>query len=189
MSVSIYRQRKAYARTKGICVICGKPISRDESAWSVDHFIPRAIYKWVPGIRIQRLIESGDNIFIVHPRCNYKKDSALPTNRLIKSMHADDEILDSMRALYKEAEEGVVAYRAIKQSTLDSQGRRCAICGRRISLNDSTMRRINNRRGRTKDNAMCLCNRCNAKAGSSWQKKRMVKRASKKPVSRGNKTS
>ena len=176
--VSINKQREAYARTNGICVICGKPLSKDESKWSVDHFIPRAVYKWVQDDQTKNLIESSDNIFVVHPYCNYDKDSTLPTNQSINEMHAEKEVKDGMRELYKHTEESVRNYRAIKQSTLDAQDRKCALCGKRLSLSDATMRRISNKKGRNKENAMCLCDKCNVRAGSSIEKNKMVKRAS-----------
>ncbi|MBR0410473.1 MAG: hypothetical protein IJI25_05660 [Eubacterium sp.] len=172
--VSITKQREAYARVKGICIICGKKLSASESRWSVDHFIPRAIYKWVPDKKTKELIESVDNIFVVHPQCNFSKDSALPTNQAIKNMHAEKKVKDTMRDLYKEAEDSIVAYRAMKQSTLDGQKKRCAICGKQLSLNNATMRRINNHKGRNRENAMCLCDKCNIRAGSPGQKRRMI---------------
>ena len=172
--VSITKQRKAYARTKGVCVICGKPLPENERQWSVDHFIPRAVYKWVRDSQTKALIESGENIFIVHAHCNFDKDSALPTNRAIKDMHADREVKDDMRKLYKAAEGSIASYRAMKQSTLDAQGKKCAACGKRLSFNDATMRRIIDRKGRSRDNAMCLCERCNVRACSAAAKKQMV---------------
>ena len=74
--VSITKQRAAYNKTNGICVICGKKLSDDENLWSVDHSIPRAIYKWIKDDDEARsIIESEKNIFIVHPYCNFAKDS------------------------------------------------------------------------------------------------------------------
>ena len=42
----------------------------------------------------------------------------------------------------KEVEDKVIRYRAIKQSTLDSQQKRCGNCGRKLSLGDAVLRRI-----------------------------------------------
>lgn len=98
-TVSKAKQREAYARTHGICVVCGKSLGGDESTWSADHFIPRAVYKWVPGKKLRTLIESADNIFITHPRCNLEKNSSVPTMASIGLMHADEDVLDGMRAL------------------------------------------------------------------------------------------
>ena len=172
--VSITKQREAYARTNGICVICGKALSEDESKWSVDHFIPRAVYKWVDVKNIRNIIESPDNIFVVHPYCNFDKNSTLPTNQVIKEMHADKTVKTRMQKVYKEAEKGVLSYRSMKQSTLDSQDKKCASCGKRISLSEATMRRIDNKKGRNRENAMCLCDKCNLKACKPNGKKKIM---------------
>lgn len=178
-TVSITKQREAYARTNGICVICGKKISPNEKEWSVDHYIPRAVYKWVPGKMSKDLIESQDNLFIVHQKCNFSKDSALPTNQAIKSMHATKEIKDKTLELQHKIQDGVDSYRAIKQSTISAQGNKCAVCGKKLTFNDATLRRISNNKGRNRDNAMCVCERCNIKAGTSEQKRKMVKKITK----------
>ena len=176
MTVAITRQREAYARMNGICVICGKRISEDETQWSVDHFIPRAIYKWVPNDATKKALESDDNLFVVHRRCNYKKCADLPSTDKIKNMHADEKTKDSMQNLYKNVESSVKAYRGIKQSTFDSQDRKCAACGKRIKLEDATLRRIDNHSGRVRDNAMCLCAECNLQACVSKKKKEIAKK-------------
>ncbi len=173
--ISIEKQREAYARTNGICVICGQPLTKDESKWSVDHFIPQAIYKWVKDDQTKQLIESDENIFVVHAQCNYSKDSTLPTNQIINEMHASKKIKAEMHDLYKDAEDSVVSYRAMKQSTLDAQDRKCAACGKKLSLNNATMRRIDNKKSRNRKNAMCLCEKCNIRASYGGQKAKMVK--------------
>ncbi len=175
--VSITQQRDAYARTNGICVICGQRLTKDESKWSVDHFIPRAIYKWVGNKEIKDLIEGSRNIFVVHEQCNFGKDSTLPTNQVIKSMYASDSIKVEMRELYKEVEDSVINYRAMKQSTLDGQSKRCAGCGKALALSDATMRRINNHEKRSRENAMCLCENCNIRASYKGQKSKILKKA------------
>lgn len=174
--VSITKQREAYAKAGGICIICGKKLSADESKWSVDHFIPRAIYKWVPKGGMKELIESGQNIFVVHPQCNFSKDSTLPTNQNINSMHMNSAVKEEIKELYHAAENNVNEYRAIKQSTLDMQDRKCAICGKKLGLNDATLRRIDNHKGRRRENAMCLCDNCNRLAGNPHYKRKAVKK-------------
>ena len=164
LKVPIEIQRKAYAKTNGICIVCGRPLSRDESKWTVDHFIPRAVYKWVPDKNTKRLIESGKNLFIVHPRCNFRKGSDLPTNDSIREMYASVSIKEGMHTIYKKAETSVAAYRSMKQSTLASQGRKCAVCGRTLGLNAAVMRRRDDEKERCRENAVCLCERCMLRA-------------------------
>lgn len=175
-NVSITKKREAYKKANGVCFICGKKLSKKESEWSVDHFIPRAVYKWAPNEKVQNRIESGDNIFIVHPECNYSKDSALPTNKSINAMYAKEAIKAGIKELYRESEQSLVKYKAVKQSTLASQDRKCALCGKNISLNTATLRRKDNRKPRCRENAMCLCENCNIKAGNAHYKRAMVKK-------------
>ena len=174
-SVPVEIQRASYERTKGICVICGKPLSRYESKWTVDHFIPRAVYKWVPDKKIKRITMNRDNLLIVHGRCNLNKGSVLPTNRMIDEMYAEEDVKESLRRLYKKAEENIIRYRAIKQSTLDSQDKRCAACGRRISLNHSVMRRVDDSQPRSRENAMCMCEKCNIRACAAKRKGKTIR--------------
>ena len=174
--VSIKKKRDAYNRVNGVCFICGKKLSNNEIEWSVDHFIPRAVCKWVPNAKLQSLIKSGENIFIVHPECNYSKDSSLPTNKRIETMHAQNAVKAEVKELYRVSEPSLVKYKAIKQSTWDSQDRKCALCGKRIPLDAATLRRKNNKKPRCRDNAMCLCKNCNVKAGNPHYKRVMVKK-------------
>lgn len=180
--VAISKQREAFNKTDGICVICGRKLREEEKYWSVDHFIPRAVYKWIPDVKTRELIESGKNIFIVHHQCNLDKDSALPTRQSINDMHADENIKNDIRELFRATEQSVIAYRSIKQSILDNQNKKCAICGKAVGFNEATLRRINNNLDRRRDNAMCLCDTCNRKAGNSRFKRWAVKKNNIKPV-------
>ena len=173
-TISISRQRQAYAKTNGICVICGKPIKNDPSDWSVDHFVPQAVSKWSKNPKLQGKIGGEDNLFVVHPSCNYKKDSALPTNQSIRALHADKDIKDELKELYKSVETDVAQYRSMKQRVLALQNYRCKTCGKKITLNSCTLRRINNDKSRIAENAMCMCSACNIKAGSETEKAKLL---------------
>lgn len=174
--ISMTKKREAYARVNGICFICGKKLGDNENEWSVDHFIPRAVYKWVPNKELRSLIESEDNIFVVHPQCNYSKDSALPTNEKINSMHTQRVVKEGIKELYRVSAPSIAKYKAIKQSAWDVQDRKCAFCGKRIPLSAATLRRRDNNKSRNRDNAMCLCENCNVMAGNAHYKKKMVKK-------------
>lgn len=172
--ISATQKRDAYAKVNGICFICGQKLSNNEREWSVDHFIPRAVYKWVPNQELQSLIESENNIFVVHPKCNYSKDSELPTNKKINSMHAQEVVKNGIKELYKVSAPSIAEYNAIKQRAWDIQGQKCAFCGKKIPLNAATLRRRDNNKHRGRDNAMCLCDKCNVLAGNAHYKKKMV---------------
>ena len=171
--VSITKQRQAYNKTKGICIICGKKISKDEKRWSVDHFIPRAVYKWVPDEEIKKRLEGEENVFIVHEGCNFDKDSLIFTAPDIKKLQVDRSVREEIYRLYKDSEECIRDYRAMKQSTLDLQKKKCAACDKELSFKDATMRRIDRKKKRTKDNAMCVCGKCNLLANRSWNRNKM----------------
>ncbi len=172
----------AYNRTNGICFICGKPLPSDEKEWSVDHFIPQAIYKWTKDKEAKELIRSNENLFIVHPKCNYSKDSALPTKKAISQIKAGQDVKKKLNKLYSQVQENVDEYRSIKQKTFAAQDSKCAICGKKLKIENSTLRRINNNKGRNVQNAMCLCINCNTRAGSSSQKNKMTGKAQDKKV-------
>ena len=172
----------AYNRTNGICFICGKPLPKNEKEWSVDHFIPQAIYKWTKDKEAKELIRSNENLFIVHAKCNYSKDSALPTKKAISQINADNKVKKTLNELHSKVQESVDEYRSIKQKTFALQDNKCAICGKALTLNNSTLRRINNNKNRSAKNAMCLCMNCNTQAGSSSQKNKMTVKAQDRNV-------
>lgn len=174
--VPMSMRRKSYAYTDGKCVICGKLLPPDPDEWSVDHFVPQAIRKWIPGRRIRDLVDRQDNLFVVHPKCNFSKGSDLPTNAMISGMHASAKVKRGMRRLRQAAQKDIDAYRRLKRDVLRKQGYRCPGCGRHIDLSTATMRRIDDTSARTKRNAMCLCERCNRYATNADRKRLLAKK-------------
>lgn len=174
MALSINKKLLIYQKTDGICIICNRPISLNPAQWSVEHYIPRAIYKWLPNQELEAKLESPTNLFIVHHDCNFKKDCALPNIKKINNLKINESVKTELRHLYKSVADSLAQYTAIKQSTWDSQQRKCYFCHRNITLNFATLRRINNNLPRSRNNAMCLCFYCSVKAGNPHYKKRMV---------------
>ena len=78
MSKSLKLKIKTYEKTQGICIICCKMIEKRPAHWSLEHFLPRAIYKWLPDPELEARLESPANLFVVHKQCNLVKDSHLP---------------------------------------------------------------------------------------------------------------
>ena len=154
-------------------MICGKKVTHDENRWSVDHFIPRAVYKWIPDERLKTRLESVENVFVVHEGCNFDKDSLIFTVSEIKKLKVDAIVRDDLYKLYKDSEESINEYRSMKQRTLDLQKRKCAFCEMDLLFKDATMRRIDRKNKRTKDNAMCVCSRCNLKANRAKIRNKM----------------
>lgn len=181
--VSIYKKQLSdnqkhivYQKTNGICIVCGKKVSDDMQKWSVEHYIPRAIYKWIPTQSLRDILESESNWFIVHKNCNIKKDADLPTIKSIQNLPVDNRLKVEMVQLYRSVENELSQYRAIKQSVLAGQNYKCLFCNRHISLLQATLRRKDNRRARLADNAMCLCFTCSVRAGNPSYKRKMVKK-------------
>lgn len=151
---------RIYQKTLGICIICGKPVPNEMRAWSLEHYIPRAIYKWVPNAYVQSQIESETNLFIVHERCNFQKDSTLPTLHTIDHLHASPAIKDELYDLYDDIKYAIYRYKAIKQAVWVSQDKCCAFCKKSLSFGKSILRRRDFDLPRTQNNAICLCFSC-----------------------------
>lgn len=179
MVLSQNKKQLIYEKTNGICIICNQSIDNDPAQWSVEHYIPRAIYKWVPNGELEAQLESPANLFIVHHHCNFKKDCALPNIKKINALQLNDTTKTELRNLYRSVADSIAQYTAIKQSTWDTQHRKCHFCHRPIRLNWTTLRRIDNHLPRIRSNAMCLCFYCSVKAGNPHYKKRMVQNQQK----------
>lgn len=176
--LSIDKKVLVYQKTNGICIICKKAVN-DKEKWNMEHYIPRAIYKWIPSPTLKQSIESLDNLFIVHQKCNHHKNADLPTITAIQHLSISDTLKTALIQLYQSIEKEISAYNNIKQNILLSQRSRCFFCHRKIHLSNSTLRRKDNQKQRVADNAMCLCFSCSVKAGRPSYKSKMVKERSK----------
>lgn len=175
-SFSEEQKKIVYRKTDGICIICGKKVSNDPKKWSIEHYIPRAVYKWVPNQKLKNTLESESNLFIVHKKCNAKKDAELPTINAIRNLPVNDILKADIIKLYKDIHDSLLTYRTIKQRVLARQKNQCFFCKKIISLFDATLRRQNNNKSRTANNAMCLCSFCSMRAGNPRYKAIMVKK-------------
>ena len=173
-NVSDAKKYLIYKKTHGICIICSKKIVCDCNQWSLDHYIPRAIYKWIPDQDLRNKLESLDNLFIVHRKCNINKDANLPTLKDIHNLPIDNDLKSNMVNFYQSVEDRLIQYQALKQGVLTTQKFRCLFCKRTISVFNSTLRRIDNKKLRVMDNAICLCFFCSVRAGNSKYKQKMV---------------
>lgn len=169
MSEFFYDKTDIYYKTHGICVICGKPMTHQPEHWSLEHFIPRAIYKWVPNPILTKKIESFANLFIVHPRCNFIKDSALPTTHSIYTMHASLSVMREVDRIYSEVKPFINQYKALKQEVWKNQHKKCFFCQKKLSFSQAILRRKHDNEPRSRQNAMCLCTRCSRDLGTPKQ--------------------
>lgn len=176
-------KQRLYDKTGGMCIICHKKISQHPEKWSVEHFIPRAIYKWVASRHLKGILESFENLFIVHYYCNLKKDSALPSIKQILKLAVNDDVKDQIFRLYNVVEADISKYQVIKQQVWSSQQGKCALCQTPMSMLKTTLRRKDNKQPRVLENAMCLCVGCNRHADTRKRKKMLSAQASEAKVS------
>lgn len=167
-------KQKIYKKTQGICIFCGKKLSSDGLDWSVEHFFPRAIYKWIPNPEVSKVLESLSNLFIVHIPCNISKDSRLPNLKNIHALHANDDIKANLHALYIHIESAIKDYHNLKNNQWLTQQKCCGFCQKPVKLVRTTLRRKHNDLPRSAENAICLCYRCSMKANNPAYKVAMA---------------
>lgn len=153
-------------KTRGCCILCGQNIHLASSQATIEHYFPQAIYKWVERPDLKKQIEHLDNLFIVHQQCNVNKDSYTPTKRHIHQLHAPQEIKHQLEQLYQRLLDDINAYNALKKSIWSKQNKQCFFCDKSITFVQATLRRLDNTLKRVKDNAICICGKCNIRAGN-----------------------
>lgn len=174
MGYSLHKKEQILQKTGGKCILCGQKVILNKTS-NIEHYIPQAIYKWVKHQNLKQQLESLENLFIVHKRCNIKKDSRLPTQKNISVLRVHHNIKEQLRILYKTVQESVNVYTSIKQSTWEIQKRLCYFCDKPITIHQATLRRRDNAQTRRKENAICVCSKCNIQAKSSKDKANMIK--------------
>lgn len=172
---SLNKEDKIYRKTQGICILCGKKVHKPRSninahtqmkgrrSFTIEHYFPKAIHKWIQQPHLKSHIEHLNNLFIVHRKCNMKKDSQIPKMKDIRKLYVSPIIQEQLTMLYRTLYDGIVAYRAIKQSAWDRQQRVCFLCHNQIMIHQATLRRFDNKLERSRDNAICVCQTCNTK--------------------------
>lgn len=173
MTLTSTTKQKLAEKTCGICIICAEPLSTAAQS-SIEHFIPRAIYKWIGRPNLKQQLESPANLFLVHGKCNFYKNAELPTPHAINALPVGEHIKNELMQLYRTVETAIDRYRSIKHSTLAAQKGRCAFCERPPALQDATLRRKNNHLERIAENAMCLCFKCSVRSSNAQYKHKMV---------------
>ena len=170
-------KQQLYEKTAGRCIICDKRIANSTHQWSVEHFIPRAIYKWLPNATLKKNLESYANLFIVHIACNNFKDSSLPTLNQLQALKLQDRDKKHLLTMYITVETDIQAYRVLKQSVWNRQLCKCLSCQKMMSLSEATLRRFDSEQPRGHDNAMCVCFGCSIKLAKQRNKSRKTRQA------------
>ena len=159
-------------RQNGFCLYCGKKVNiYSKYTFNREHIIPRAIYKWLEYTKLDKEIDleklwklstSKESVAVVHPKCNTKRGSVIHTDESIDKMCVDTELKEYYRHLTKECKLYIDAYKEIIKTVAISQNNRCINCGVHLDIDTSTLRRINNKKYRTIDNAVVLCEKCSS---------------------------
>lgn len=166
MTKEIKPATEAAQQEPPICAICGKPIT---SGCTVDHVIPQAIYKWNENYlshaefaALRKRITSGRNTVKTHRYCNERKEESIIR---IAGLHVSRRKRAKLRETYNAVEPYIEAFLENKQKLSEQQQGRCYVC--RIPLKDGgVLRRIDDTRERTWDNACLICHRCNCRVKS-----------------------
>lgn len=149
-----------------VCAICGKPIT---GGCTIDHVIPQAIYKWNESYlghaefaALRRRITSVRNTVKTHRYCNERKEESIIR---ISSLHVSRRKRAKLREAYAAVEPYIEKFLEDKRRLAERQQGRCFIC--RIPLrNGGVLRRIDDTKPRTWDNACLICHRCNCRVKS-----------------------
>lgn len=170
----VYRRgivNRLYARQYGKCVYCGKLVDVAEQrgvAWSIEHIVPRAVFKWLERILLPRevdelfkLIEDNNNIAITHYECNFTRGCSLPTVDGIKNMSIPNDLEIIYLNTLNKTQDYINIYRSIVNSTLEKQEYKCGRCGKLLYEDDTVLRRRRKDRIRNPKNAIAYCNCCN----------------------------
>lgn len=144
------------------CAICGKVIIDNPSK---DHYIPKAVYKWSQLNKnshqyyvLRHTIDSSLNIVDTHTTCNFNK---LEHFIKVRELKVTDDKRTQLRLVKNMCQSYIDRYRALKNRVLKKQGYKCYSCKAEIDEDNSSIRRINDRKKRTENNACLVCRDCN----------------------------
>ena len=148
-----------------VCALCGEAIVSDDL--SMDHFVPRAVDKWVTKelrpkqrVKIHSAILSQANLLSSHKGCNFAKlDAIMSIEELYINSKAE---LNRVTTTYTICQPAINRYLFYKKNVLDRQEGKCYICRQPLQGRSSTIRRINNVKERRWDNACIVCSECNS---------------------------
>lgn len=153
------------------CILCGKSIKPDSEEYidktNIEHIIPLLIFKWTQYKNNYKdtywldLLNSDDNIAVVHVRCNDKKGNRILSNKQIKALHTPRRHKEKIIEIKKEVQPLISQYLNLHNRILIKQNNKCYKCGRYITYHTSTIRRINKHKQRSFYNACALCATCN----------------------------
>ena len=188
---SMTRKRKpfstAYLRQllqeqNGVCIYCGKPISIDEQRgviWTVEHIIPRAVYKWLERCLsvedcnlLYSLIDNKNNIAISHYSCNLQQGSSVPTEEDIDKLICSTTLKERYKNQIRLSLKFIELYDSVLDVVWSRQKCKCGKCGKILPKHYATIRRRNYGKNRTINNAIAVCYSCNMEISTNQHGRR-----------------
>lgn len=148
---------KVNTDTTKICPYCGNVID----ALTVEHLIPRAVEKWFPlKSHSNSIINAKCNRVECCYDCNYSKSARIESkDELLK--YVSDKMKKDFSKLYDELKPSIDDYILLKDMLYKDQRHRCKECHKLFTIDNLSIRRIDNHKPRDIDNAELVCEKCN----------------------------
>lgn len=171
-------KKKLLKRNNNTCVFCGGRLSIDTDNYddkvTLEHIIPLAIYKWTI-FRLNGTVDEAldkfnnlNNMAVAHYKCNVDKGCTIISNQDIDKLFISNRQKHFIKDLKYQLREPINSYVKLCKRLIKRQNNRCYKCHKPITLNNSSIRRINLKKKRSRDNACLLCKNCN----TFWRKNR-----------------
>lgn len=162
-----FRPSKVKKLAKGqdnVCIYCGEKLTTGNS--SIEHIVPQAVFKRTETIfheksRMSKLCHSDGNLAVVHRECNARRNSKLLADKAINNLCLPENKKSAYKKYVERCSKYIEAYSSLVNRIVKKQGGKCGICGSGIAVNTATIRRIDNKKPRTEDNAVAICPKCN----------------------------
>jgi hypothetical protein len=157
------REDKDLIERDPFCAICGKDLENEEQKIHVGHLINKSVYKWTKRLlnfqgerKLLECIESPDNIILTHEECNTDKIDIIPSIQYIESLKITEDREEQFENLYNDCCGFIAMYIEIKKSVRHHQNNKCACCGRKINMDNCSLKRVDKKFDRVTENAVAV---------------------------------
>lgn len=135
------------------CVYCGK-----YKKATVDHFYPKAIYRWCGDEYKEAIIDKKNTVYACRA-CNFRKQEKIYPIETVQDEEKKKELVE----VRKNIGDGVSKFFGLKKKLRKKQNGRCYGCGKMMTKNEGIIRRIDPEKPRKLENACLVCDKCNKK--------------------------
>lgn len=148
-----------YKLDNGRCPLCGKKIIKlNMNSYNIDHVVPQIVFKYADNNELNELCNGYSNLLLVHKTCNVKKGiDFLDINMLYLTKQRKKEILENIDS----CKEYIEKFKGIRRKKIEEQKCKCAICKKKITDEDTILRRIHGNKKRSLENSAAICRSCN----------------------------